>query len=54
VGVADADPSGVGVRGVTLWVVHHRELDLRSLLEGFERVARVAEGEEHVVLDAVA
>jgi len=38
----------------TLWVVHHRELDLRPQLAGFDRVDRVAEGEEHVVLAVVA
>lgn len=41
-------------KGGTLWVVHHRELDLRPRLAGFERVECVAEGEEHVVLEVVA
>jgi len=36
----------------TLWVVHHRDLDLRphSSAAGFGRATRVAVGEEHVVL----
>jgi len=33
-----------------LWVVHHRDLDLRRFLSAFERVERAATGEEHVVL----
>jgi len=37
----------------TLWVVHHRDLDLRPQLEGVGRVGRVADGEEHVVLRVV-
>jgi len=39
--------------GGTLWVVHHRDLDLRPQLGRFGRVDRVADGEEHVVLRAV-
>jgi 16S rRNA (guanine1207-N2)-methyltransferase len=41
-------------RGGTLWVVHHRALDLRAQLSGFERVDCVAQGDEHVVLEVVA
>ena len=43
-------------RGGTLWVVHHRDLDLGPQLStaGFERVDCVSEGEEHVVLAVVA
>lgn len=38
--------------GGTLWVVHHRDLDLRPQLSGagFDVADRAAEGEEHVVL----
>lgn len=38
----------------TLWVVYHRDLDLRPQLSGFDQAGRVAEGEEHVVLAVVA
>jgi len=38
----------------TLWVVHHRELDLQPQLSGFGAVDVAAEGEEHVVLAVVA
>lgn len=40
-------------RDGTMWVVHHRDLDLRPQLAGFSRVTCVATGEEHVVLEGV-